>query len=219
MQGKGSAAAFFVVLLFMGLGVCASGIALTRGGEGTVTATETWTPAALAATAPSYPTPVATDVPASTPSANPELSTPVVPTATPVPPSTPTPPPSPTPSISPTPTGTEIQPGRPPPGTNQYRVIRDEPDCSRGRIIGGWVYDAAGNGVTGARLSLYTAGWRAAMQSEGSPQAGKYEFTLGFDAGLFHLVITDSDGQPISPVVDVEYEPNCSERVDWEKAQ
>ena len=220
MQSKGSAAAFLAVLLFMSLGACASFIALTRGREGDVAATETWTPAGLTATALSDSSPIATDIPAGTPSPNPELSTPVVPTATPVPPSTPTPPPSPTPSVSPTPTGTGTQPGPPPPGANQYRVMRNERDCSKGGLIGGWVYDAAGNGLGWANLRLYNDyGWAAAKQSEGVPQAGKYEFTMGFEPGLFHLVILDNDGQPVSPVVDVDYDPSCSQRVDWEKAQ
>jgi len=220
MQSKGSAAAFLAVLLFMSLGACASFIALTRGREGDVVAAETWTPAGLTATASSDLSPIATDIPAGTPSPNPELSTPVVPTVTPVPPSTPTPPPLPTLSVSPTPTATGTQPGPPPPGANQYRVRRNERDCSKGGLIGGWVYDAAGNGLGWANLRLYNDyGWAAAKQSEGAPQAGKYEFTMGFEPGLFHLVILDNDGQPVSPVVDVDYDPSCSQRVDWEKAQ
>ncbi|HUS71171.1 MAG TPA: hypothetical protein VM075_10430 [Anaerolineae bacterium] len=220
MQSKGSAAAFLAVLLFMSLGACASFIALTSGREGDVVAAETWTPAGLTATAPSDLSPIATDIPAGTPSPNPELSTPVVPTATPVPPSTPTPPASPTPSVAPTPTGTGTQPGPPPPGPSQYRVTRNERDCSKGGLIGGWVYDAAGNGLGWANLRLYNDfGWAAAMQSEGVPQAGKYEFTMGFEPGLFHLVILDSEGQPVSPVADVDYDPSCSQRVDWERAQ
>lgn len=221
MQSKGSAAAFLAVLLFMSLGACASFIALTRGREGDVAATETWTPAGLTATALSDSSPIATDIPAGTPSPNPELSTPVVPTATPVPLSTPTPPPSPTPSASPIPTGTGTQPGPPPPGANQYRVIRNEPDCSKSRLIGGFVYDAAGNGLGGANLWLYNdIDYRPPPnQSEGPPQAGKYEFAMGSLPGLFHLVIKDNDGQPVSPLVDVDYDPSCSQRVDWEKAQ
>jgi hypothetical protein len=220
MQGKGSAAAFLAVLLFMSLGGCASFMALTRGREGDVVAAETRTPAVLTATVTSDLSPIATGISAETPSPNPELSTPVVPTATPVPPSTPTPPPSPTPSVSPTPTGTSTQPGPPPPGPSQYRVTRNERDCSKGGLIGGWVYDATGNGLAWANLRLYNDyGWAAAKQSEGAPQEGKYEFTMGFEPGLFHLVILDNDGQPVSPVVDVDYDPSCSQGVDWERTQ
>jgi hypothetical protein len=42
---------------------------------------------------------------------------------------------------------------------------------------------------------------------------------MGSEAGMFHLVILDNDGQPVSPVVDVDYDPNCSQHVDWEKVQ
>jgi hypothetical protein len=220
MQSKGSALAFLAVLLLMSLGVCGSFIALTRGRAADVVTMETRTPPGPSTTVVSDSSPIATDIPAGTPSPNSELSTPVVPTATPVPPSTPTSPPSPTPSVSPTPTGTETQPGPPPPGANQYRVTRNERDCSKGGLIGGWVYDAAGNGLGWANLRLYNDyGWSAAKQSEGAPQAGKYEFTMGFDSGRFHLVILDNDGQPASPLVDVDYDPICSQLVDWERVQ
>ena len=220
MQSKSSAVAFIVVLLVMCVGACAGFSVLTRGRESGSVAEESLTPAGVTATAPSDLSPVPTDSPAGTPSPNPELSTPVVATATPVPPSTPTPPPSPTPIVSPSPTGTSSEPGPIPPSGFQYRVTRNERDCAKARLIGGWVYDAEGNGLGWANLRLYNDyGWSAPMQSEGAPQAGKYEFTMGFEAVLFHLVIVDNDGQPVSPVVDVDYDPNCSQRVDWERDQ
>jgi hypothetical protein len=81
------------------------------------------------------------------------------------------------------------------------------------------VYDAAGNGLAWARLRLYNDyDFDEPKQSEGPPQAGKYEFTI-FDAGLFHLVVEDNDGQQVSQVVDVVYDPSCSQRVDWERVQ
>jgi len=218
MQSRGSALAFLAVLLLMSMGVCGSFVALTRGRAADVVATETRTPLGPTTTVVTDSSPIATDIPAGTPSPNAGLSTPVVPTATPVPPSTPTSPASPTPSVSPTATGNPPEP--PPPGGNQYGNIRNERDCSRGGLIGGFVYDAAGNGLGWANLRLYNDyGWSAAKQSEGAPQAGKYEFTMGFEPGRFHLVILDNDGQPVSPVVDVDYDPSCSQLVDWERAQ
>jgi hypothetical protein len=220
MQSKSSAVAFIVVLLVMCVGACAGFSALTRGREAGIVAEESLTPAGVTATAPSDLSPVPTDTAAGTPSPNLELSTPVVPTATPVPPSTPTSPPSPTPMVPPSPTGTSSGPGPIPPSGFQYRVTLNERDCAKGGIIGGWVYDAEGNGLGWANLRLYNDyGWSAPKQSEGAPQAGKYEFTMGFEAALFHLVIVDNDGQPVSPVVDVDYDPNCSQRVDWERVQ
>ena len=56
------------------------------------------------------------------------------------------------------------------------------------------------------------------MQSEGAFQAGKYEFAMGSEADTFHLVIKEN-GQPVSEVVDVDYDPSCSQGIDWEKAQ
>jgi hypothetical protein len=220
MQSKSSAVAFIVVLLLMCVGACAGFSALTRGRESGAVAEESRTPAAATATAPSDLSPVPTDTPAGTPSPNPELSTPVVPTATPVPPSTPTLPPSPTPIVSPSPTETSGGPGPIPPPGSQYRVTQNERDCAKGGLIGGWVYDAEGNGLGWANLRLYNDyGWSAQKQSEGAPQAGKYEFTMGFEAGLFHLVILDNDGQPVSPIVNVDYDPNCSQRVDWQRVR
>jgi hypothetical protein len=85
--------------------------------------------------------------------------------------------------------------------------------------IGGWVYDSAGNGLPGVTLVLYNDyGWRSDPPevSEGPPQTGKYEFPIGNDA-WFHLAILDSAGQPISPVLDVDYQPDCKQRIDWER--
>jgi hypothetical protein len=97
-------------------------------------------------------------------------------------------------------------------------VIGNERDCSTRGIIGGWIYDSEGNGLPWANLHLYNDyGWSATKQSEAPPQAGKYEYTMGSDAGLFHLVIVDDRGNPVSRVVDVDYEPDCSQRIDWER--
>jgi hypothetical protein len=82
------------------------------------------------------------------------------------------------------------------------------------------VYDASGNGLAWANVRLYNDyGWSASKQSEGPPQFGKYEFTMGFDAGLFHVLVVDASGQPLSAVIDVDYEPACSQRIDWQRAQ
>ena len=221
MQSRGSAMAFFFVLLVMCVGAFAAFSALTSGRESPGVAIESGTPMEATGTVPGGSSPVPRDTPAETPSPGSELSTPVAPTATPVPPSTPTSPPSPTPSVSPTATETSTGPGPvPPSGSYQYRVTRNEQDCNKGGIIGGSVYDAGGNGLAWANLRLYNDfGWTGSKQSEGPPQAGKYEFTMGSEAGLFHLVILDNDGQPVSPAVDVYYDPSCSQGVDWERVQ
>jgi hypothetical protein len=221
MQNKGSALAFLFVLLLMCLGACAGFSALTKGTGSQVVAVESWTPTEAAASSPAGSTPLPTDTPADTPSPHSGLSTPVAPTVTPVPPATNTPPPSPTPTVGPTSTSpaggaTPVVP----PGQYQFGIIRNERDCASGGLIGGWVYDAGGNGLAWAHLHLYNDyGWSAEKQSEGPPQAGKYEFTMGSDAGVFHLAVVDGDGQPLSQVVDVDYQPNCSQRVDWQRVR
>jgi hypothetical protein len=221
MQSKGSAVAFFVVLIVMCVGACAAFSALTSGRESRVVAVESLTPSEATATRAADSSPVSSETPAQTPSPSSELSTPVVPSVTPVPPSTPTPLPSPTPATPPTPTAESTEPGPDPTqGPFPYRVTRNEADCSAGGLIGGRVYDASGNGLAWANVYLYNDyGWSARKQSEGPPQAGKYEFSMGSDAGLFHLVIVDDADQPQSRVVDVDYKPDCSQIVDWERVQ
>jgi hypothetical protein len=219
VQNKGSALAFLFVLLVMCVGVWAAFSVLTGGTGSRVVAVESVTPAEALGTVTVTATLEATSTPAETPLPGGGLSTPVVPSPTPVSPMTPTPvsTPTSTPAPAPSPSETGTEPG-PPSGTHQYGIQRNERDCSTGGVIGGWVYDAGGSGLAWARISLYNDyGWSASKQSEGPPQAGKYEFTMGSDAGLFHLLVVDEGGQPLSPVVDIDYQPNCSYHVDWQR--
>lgn len=82
------------------------------------------------------------------------------------------------------------------------------------------MYDAGGNGLPWAKIRLYNDfGWSATQKSEGPPQTGKYEFAMG-GGELFHLVIVDIvGGQELSEVVDVEYQPGCSNYIDWQRVQ
>jgi hypothetical protein len=217
VQNKGSALAFLFVLIVMCAGGYAAISILTSGGHSAALSTETATPTEALASLPPEATAVPTDVVGETPEPASDVSTPVAPSPTPVQPMTPTPVPSATPTESPSPTSESTEP-MPPVGPYQFRVGGNERDCSTGGVIGGFVYDASSNGLAWANLRLYNDyGWSASKQSEGPPQAGKYEFTMGADAGLFHLVILDNGGQPISQVVDVDYQPDCSQRVNWER--
>jgi hypothetical protein len=221
MQSKGSALAFLFVLLVMFLGACTAFSVLTRGRQSQAVAVESWTPTEASVSSPTGATPVATDTPAGTPSPNPEVSTPVVPTATPVPPATPTPLESPTPTERPTstaPSGGETTPV--PQDGYQFGVVRNEQDCSKGGLIGGRVYDAGGGGLSGVAVYLYNDFTYAhTLHTEGQSQPGKYEFAMGSDADVFHLVIVDGAGNPLSPVVDIDYHPDCSQHVDWQRIQ
>ena len=221
MQNKTSALAFLFVIFVVCLGACAAFSTLTRGRGGGIVAVESWTPTLEVGATSTASAPAPTELPVETPTPRSELTTPVAPTFTPIPPATPTSPPSPTPTPSATPTrsASESTPV-PPSGPHQYYVIRNERDCNRGGIIGGWVYDTGGNGLPWANVRLYNDyGWSASKQSEGPPQVGKYEFTMGFDPGLFHVLVVDAAGQPLSAVIDVDYEPACSQRIDWQQAQ
>jgi hypothetical protein len=221
VQSKGSMLAFTFVLLVMCLGAYAAFSTLTAGrgsdrlAQATATATgDIATPSPAASAAP-------TDTPSGeaveTPAEGPELSTPVAPSPTPVAPSTPTPLPTATSTPAPSPTRSESEPEPEPPGPTQYRVKRDERDCSTEGIIGGWVYDSDGNGLPWANLRLYNDYEIDVLkQSEGPPQAGKYEFTI-FGAGLFHLVVVDEQGHPLGPVLHIDYQPDCKQRIDWER--
>jgi hypothetical protein len=216
MQNRGSALAFLFVLSLMCLGTYAAVSTLMKGRSSNVIALEALTPTPAGETTPTSSIPVPTDTPVETPSPQPEVSTPVAPTATPIPPATPTSPPQPTP----TPTRSVASPTPVPPVEGHlFRAVRNERDCSTGRLIAGSVYDADGNGLPGISIRIYNDyGWSPPPRlSEGPPQIGKYEFTMGFDAGVFHLLIVDNVGQSLSAEVDVNYEPACSYYIDWQR--
>jgi hypothetical protein len=219
MQSKGSALAFVFVLLVMCLGGYAAFNTLAKGRSDAVIPSESQTPPTGAETTATSSIPAHTNTPEAAASPDSELSTPVVPTATPVPPPTPTLAPQPTPTATPSPTIPAAEPTpAPPSGPHQFYVIRNERDCAAGGIIGGWVYDADGNGLPWVNISLYSQWWSAPLkQSEGPPQSGKYEFAMGYDAALFRLLIVDANGQPLSAVIDVDYQPDCSYRIDWQR--
>ncbi len=220
MQNKGSALVFLFVLFVMCLGAYGAASTLMKGRTGNIVALETLTPTAGVETSATSSIPVPTDTPAETPAPPSELSTPVVPTATPVPPATPTSPPQPTATPTSTPAGSVATPP-PPVGEYLFRATRNERDCSSGGLIGGRVYDADGVGLQGIGIRIYNDyGWSPPPRlSQGPPQAGKYEFTMGADAGLFHLLAVDNIGRPLSAVVDVDYEPACSYYIDWQRVQ
>lgn len=221
MQNKGSALIFFFALFIMCLGTYMGVWTLLKGRGSSVIALETLTPTAGAEVTVTGSISAPTDTPAETPTPHSELSTPVAPTVTPVPPATATSPLLPTGTPTHTPTRSAIGP-TPPPRTGDllYNVTRNERDCRSGGLIGGKVYSVDGGGLPGVKVHLYNDyGFSAEKVSEGSLQAGKYEFTMGPDRGLFHLVILDNIGQERSVVLDVDYEPTCSYFIDWQSVQ
>lgn len=221
MQNKGSALVFVFVLFIMCLGTYVAVSTFMKGRGANVIALETLTPTADAETTVTGSAPVPTDTPMETPTPHSEVSTPIAPTATPIPPATPTSPLPPTPTPSAPPTGATASPTPVPPvGGRLYSITRNERDCSSRALIGGKVFNTDGSGLPGVSIHLYNDfGWSASKSSEGPPQAGKYEFTMGAEGGLFHLVIVDNIGQELSAVVDVDYQPDCSYYVDWQRVQ
>ncbi len=219
MQNKASALAFVVVLVVMCLGALAAFSTLTGVRGDAVSPVGSRTATAGPDTTATRSILAPTDTPEPTTDAGSELSTPMVPTATPVPAVTPTalPEPTPTPTSSPTNEAGEPTPGSPS-RPQQFYVIRNERDCAAGGIIGGWVYDADGNGLPWVNVRLYSDWWSAPLKpSEGPPNSGKYEFAMGLDAALFHLLIVDADGQPLSEEIEVDYDPECSFFIDWQQ--
>jgi hypothetical protein len=223
MQNKGSALIFLFVLFIMCVGTYAAVSTLVKGRGGNVIALETLTPTTGAGVTVTSSIPVPTDTPAQTPTPHSELSTPVAPTATPIPPATPTSPPRPTATPTHTPTLSASGPTpAPPAGEYLFRVSRNERDCSAsGGYIRGTVYDADGTGLQGINIFIRddygnTAG---PVQSKGPPNAGEYDFPRGSDPGLFHLLIVDNIGRALSAVVDVDYLPNCTNYIDWQRVR
>ncbi len=219
MQNKGSALAFVFVLFVMCLGALAAFSILADGRGDALIPAGSRTPSTRPETTATNSIPASTDTPEATTSPVSELSTPVVPTATQAPPATPTTLPQPTPTPTPSPTREAGEPTpAPPSGPHQFYVIRNERDCAAGGIIGGWVYDADGNGLPWVNVRLYSEWWSAPLKaSEGPPQSGKYEFAMGLDAALFHLLIVDADRQALSEEIEVNYDPECSFRIDWQR--
>jgi hypothetical protein len=207
----------------MCMGLCLAISALMKRGVLDLVSVETLTPpmeSQVTFTA-SIAEPVHTPTDTSTPS--PEVSTPVAPTATPIPSATATLPPLPTGAPSPTGPGvTASSTSTPSPGPYLFAVGHNATDCRGGQgYIRGVVTDSDGNGLAGVRVRLYNDyGFSPEPQpSKGAPEAGRYEYAMGSDAGLFHVVIVDSVGQPISLVEDVTYEPGCIYYVDWQEAR
>jgi len=217
MQNKGSALAFLFVLSLMCLGTYAAVSTLMKGRSSNVIALQALTPTPAGETTPTSSIPVPTDTPVETPSPQPEVSTPVAPTATPIPPATPTSPPQPTP----TPTRSVASPTPIPPITEHlFRVVSDQRDCSTGQgYIRGMVYDANGDGLPGIGVRLYNDfGYSPdPIPSKEPPQAGEYEFAMGPDEGLFHLLIVDNVRRPLNPVANVDYLPGCTYYIDWQR--
>jgi tetratricopeptide (TPR) repeat protein len=97
----------------------------------------------------------------------------------------------------------------------------DKP-CNGLGDVTGFVRDALGRLLTGVPVGYYADGISlVATKTNGN---GQYQFVLGQDPGLVHVVILGADGKtPSSLAADVEYpggnKPGCHVVVDWQKVQ
>lgn len=223
MQNRGSAIAFLFIALIMCLGMCMAVSVLVKGSGRNVIALETLTPRKEAQITATGSIPVPTDTPAETPTPHSGLSTPFVPTATPIPPPTATPPPKPTPTPSPAGAEPEVTPTRPSPVTGyEFRVARREKDCGPGqRYIRGQVLDVNSHGLPGVNVHLYNNLEidEVAQSKGGVLDMGAYDFPLGPDAARFYVEIVDASGRPLSAPETVDYSPGCTSYVDWQRAE
>ncbi len=103
--------------------------------------------------------------------------------------------------------------------TWKISVANDKPCTGTGSILG-VMRDVQGRAMTGVTVGYYTDG--IPLTTTKTNANGQYQFQLGKDAGIFHLLILNLDGKtPVSRVVDVHYpggtNPGCYLVVDWQK--
>lgn len=111
------------------------------------------------------------------------------------------------------------------PGMENYSAKISSPtgkSCKGEGSISGVVRDASGQPLAGVNVSYYTdTGIHSSTRTDAK---GQYQFILGKDAGLFHVVVLSSDGKtPAGLAADVPYpggnNAGCHVVVDWQKVQ
>jgi tetratricopeptide (TPR) repeat protein len=132
-----------------------------------------------------------------------------------------------------TPTEAPVAASTPPPGSTPARTpttesytwitstARDKA-CTGAGSLSGTVRDALGRGVPNVAVGYYAD--LIALTSTRTNAAGQYQFTLGKDAAVLHVVILGADGKtPISLSADVHYPggsvAGCHIVIEWQKVQ
>jgi hypothetical protein len=98
-------------------------------------------------------------------------------------------------------------------------------DTSRGctaYAIFGWVRDMQGRGLAGVSVKRYDDyGNVGTATTKSGIDLGYYDFILGADPDIWHIVIIDGAGNPISPPMDVPHMKDgstaCQHRLDWQR--
>jgi len=100
--------------------------------------------------------------------------------------------------------------------------VANDKTCIGTGDISGVVRDGQGRALSGVIIGYYADG--ISLTTTKTNASGQYQFQLGKDAGIFHLIVLNGDGKtPVSQVVDVQYpggtNVGCHLVVDWQKVQ
>lgn len=125
-----------------------------------------------------------------------------------------------TPTLLPAPGGTTV-------GTENYVLYRvstsfNKPCNTRTGDLSGVVQDVLGQPVVGVNVAYYADGIDRVIKR--TDANGAYEFILGNEPGLFHVLVLGADGRTqVSMVADIPYpggsNVRCHVVVDWQKVQ
>ncbi len=108
------------------------------------------------------------------------------------------------------------------PATYLWKTIVTDLPCNGSGDIAGSVRDAVGSALTGVWVGYYADG--VPLTTTRTNASGQYQFILGKEAGVLHVVILGTDGKvPVSLAAEVQYPGGaslgCHVIVDWQKAQ
>lgn len=91
------------------------------------------------------------------------------------------------------------------------------PNCC---YLVGTVRDAAGNGLEGVQVQALNE-WNTLppAPTKGGAESGQYNIPIGFDVVSWDLIVLDGSGNPLSPKVQVQFDPNAANafRIDWQR--
>ncbi|NLE75327.1 MAG: hypothetical protein GX605_01070 [Chloroflexi bacterium] len=105
-------------------------------------------------------------------------------------------------------------------------VRHDDTQGCYANYIRGTVRDAQGTPLEGVRVRAYDQwGNEAVAFSKGGTDLGQYDVVIGSTPNLWYVVVLDSAGNPISPVVEVPHRQEgphqkaCWHWVDWRRTR
>jgi len=136
----------------------------------------------------------------------------------------PPPPPTEPPPAQPTETVSAPAPTSVPVPSYAFRLAgppAPDPNWSICCYLIGTIRDAAGNGLEGIQVKAFNE-WNppALATTKGGGEAGQYNIPIGRDVVSWYIVVIDAAGNPISPQVQIQFDPNAGSgyRVNWQRA-